>query len=194
MSAPGQDRDALERALAEQVGRLALAGTPASRRAEIVDAMAAGTLSADAAAAQLWPGGALDHVGIAVDNAAAMRDLFAMLFGLATDTPEVVGLHRLQFVQAGDTTLELVEPVTDEAPVAKFIAKKGSGLHHLCFRVADIDAAMAALMAKGVQFIDQAPRQGAHGSRIAFIHPSSGCGLLIEIKQLAAHGAAGGHA
>lgn len=125
----------------------------------------------------------LDHVGIAVADATAMRELFAHLFGLVTDEPEVVGPHRLRFVQAGETTLELVEPVSDEAPVAKFIAKKGGGLHHICLRVPDIERAMAELSAKGVQFIDAAPRQGAHGSRIAFLHPSSACGLLVEIKQ-----------
>ncbi len=128
----------------------------------------------------------LDHIGIAVEDSTAMRELFSHLFGLLTDTPEVVGTHRLRFVQTGGTTLELIEPVSDDAPVAKFLAKKGSGLHHLCFRVADIERAMAELSAKGVQFIDAAPRQGAHGSRIAFIHPSSACGLLVEIKQPAA--------
>jgi methylmalonyl-CoA/ethylmalonyl-CoA epimerase len=73
--------------------------------------------------------------------------------------------------------------------VAKFLAKKGQGLHHVCVRVPDIEAAMTDLAAKGIQFIDAVPRQGAHGSRIAFIHPSSACGLLVEIKQ-----PAGGHA
>jgi len=115
-----------------------------------------------------------------------MRELFSRLFGLATGEPEVVGLHRLFFVQTGDATLELVEPVSAEAPIAKFIAKKGAGLHHICVRVPDIERAMADLSAKGVEFIDAVPRQGAHGSRIAFLHPSSACGLLVEIKQPAA--------
>lgn len=127
--------------------------------------------------------GALDHIGVAVADSTAMRALFQDIFALSTDAPEVVGPHRLRFVQAGDTTLELVEPLTDDAPVAKFIAKTGGGLHHICLRVPDIDRAMTELTAKGIKFIDAAPRQGAHGSRIAFIHPSSGCGLLIEIKQ-----------
>ena len=127
----------------------------------------------------------LDHLGIAVADATAMRELFSHLFGLVTDEPEVVGLHRLRFVDAGGATLELVEPVSDEAPVAKFIAKKGDGLHHICFRVADIDKTMADLKDKGIEFIDATPRQGAHGSRIAFLHPSSACGLLVEIKQVA---------
>jgi LAO/AO transport system kinase len=127
----------------------------------------------------------LDHVGIAVKDAARFAALFAKWFGLSTDQPETVGLHRLRFVEAGGVTLELVEAVSDEAPVAKFLAKRGEALHHLCFRVPDIDAAMQALRAQGIQFIDDKPRGGAHGSRIAFVHPSSAGGLLIEIKQTA---------
>lgn len=130
------------------------------------------------------PGVVFDHVGIAVSDSSAMQKLFADWFGLHTGAPEVVGLHRLRFVETGGTTFELVEPVSDDAPIAKFIEKRGSGLHHVCLRVADIDQAMNDLRAKGVEFIDAAPRRGAHGSRIAFIHPSSACGLLVEIKQL----------
>jgi LAO/AO transport system kinase len=125
----------------------------------------------------------LDHVGIAVGDAAAFASLFARWFGLTTDEPEIVGAHRLRFVSAGGVTLELVEAATADAPVAKFLAKRGDALHHLCFRVPDIEAAMAALRAQGVRFIDEQPRGGAHGSRIAFIHPSSAGGLLIELKQ-----------
>jgi len=133
----------------------------------------------------------LDHVGIAVRDAAAFSDLFWTLLGLTTDTPEVVGSHQLRFVDAGGATLELVEAVGPDAPVAKFLEKRGEALHHLCFRVTDIDAALAALKSRGVRFIDEAPRQGAHGSRIAFIHPTSAGGLLIELKQPAPASGAG---
>jgi LAO/AO transport system kinase len=125
----------------------------------------------------------LDHVGIAVRDAEAFVALFGSLVGLETDSPETVGQHRLRFVDAGGATLELIEAVSADAPVAKFLDKRGEALHHLCFRVADIDTAMAALKARGVKFIDEAPRPGAHGSRIAFIHPASASGLLIELKQ-----------
>jgi methylmalonyl-CoA/ethylmalonyl-CoA epimerase len=77
----------------------------------------------------------------------------------------------------------LVEPLSADAPIATFLEKRGSALHHVCLRVADIRAAMAALQAQGVRFIDAEPRPGAHGSEIAFIHPSSARGLLIELKQ-----------
>jgi len=131
-------------------------------------------------------GAPLDHVGIAVNDAAAFSELFRKLAGLTTDEPEVVGSHRLRFVDAGGATLELVEATSPDAPVAKFLAKRGDALHHLCFRVTDIDAAIAQLSKQGVKFIDEQARQGAHGSRIAFIHPSSAGGLLIELKQPAA--------
>lgn len=126
----------------------------------------------------------LDHIGIAVADAAPFVSLFAKLVGLTTGEPEVVGPHRLRFVDAGGATLELVEAAVLDAPVAKFLARRGEALHHLCFRVPDIEAAIAALSRDGVRFIDERPRTGAHGSRIAFIHPSSAGGLLIELKEL----------
>jgi methylmalonyl-CoA epimerase len=126
----------------------------------------------------------LDHVGVAVQDAGDLVALFERLFGLSTDQPERVVDHRVRFVQTGDTTIELVEPETPEAPVAKFLAKRGTGLHHICLRVPDIDAAIADLKGRGVRMIDDTARAGAHGSRIAFIHPSSANGLLIEIKQV----------
>ena len=125
----------------------------------------------------------LDHVGIAVQDAADLVELFRRLFDLPTDDPEAVGQHRVRFVDTGDATLELVEPLSADSPVATFLAKRGSGLHHVCLRVADLRAVMDVLRERGVRFIDEAPRAGAHGSTIAFIHPSSAGGLLLELKQ-----------
>jgi LAO/AO transport system kinase len=136
-----------------------------------------------AAERMIAPDVVLDHLGIAVADSSAMQKFFKEHFGLATSELEDIGLHRLRFVQSGDATLELVEPLGDEAPIAKFIAKRGEGLHHVCLRVKDIEKTMADLKAKGVEFIDDKPRQGAHGSRIAFIKPASANGLLVEIKQ-----------
>ncbi|HEY6358792.1 MAG TPA: methylmalonyl-CoA epimerase, partial [Vicinamibacterales bacterium] len=127
---------------------------------------------------------ALDHIGIAVHDAAELVAWFEQFFGVPTSEPEDVGLHRLRFVQTGSATLELVQPLSPEAPVAKFLATHGPGLHHLCLRVPDIDAAVAALKARGIRLIDETPRAGAHGSRIAFLHPSSAHGLLVELKAL----------
>jgi LAO/AO transport system kinase len=125
----------------------------------------------------------LDHVGIAVADAAELVALFDRLFGLPTDEPEAVGQHRVRFVGTGGATLELVEPLSGDAPVAKFLEKRGTALHHICLRVPDIARAMQELTSRGVRFIDTAPRPGAHGSRIAFIHPTSVGGLLVELKE-----------
>ena len=125
----------------------------------------------------------LDHVGVAVRDASELVGLFDRLFGLSTDAPEDVGQHRIRFIGTAGTTIELVEPTTPDAPVAKYLDKRGPGLHHLCLLVPDIDAALSALKQKGVEFIDEQPRPGAHGSRIAFIKPASVGGLLMELKQ-----------
>ena len=125
----------------------------------------------------------LDHVGVAVRDASELVGLFDRLFGLSTDAPEDVGQHRIRFIGTAGTTIELVEPRTPDAPVAKYLDKRGPGLHHLCLLVPDIEAAMSALKQKGVEFIDDQPRAGAHGSRIALIKPASVGGLLVELKQ-----------
>jgi LAO/AO transport system kinase len=124
-----------------------------------------------------------DHIGVAVEDAAPVSELFRHLFSAQAGAPEDVGQHRVRFIDQGGTTLELVEPLSADSPVAKFLAKKGSGLHHICIRVTDIEKAIADLKTKGVRMIDDVPRQGAHGSKIAFIHPASALGLLIEIKE-----------
>ncbi len=129
------------------------------------------------------PPGSLDHVGVAVQDASALVALFARVFGFETSEPETVGAHRVRFVRTGDTTVELVEPVTPEAVAAKFLDGRATALHHICLQVPDIEAALAALKAKGIALVDEVPRVGAHGARIAFLHPASTCGLLIEIKQ-----------
>jgi LAO/AO transport system kinase len=125
----------------------------------------------------------LDHVGVAVKDASAFAALMRHLFDVTTDAPEDVGRHRVRFIATGDSTIELVEALDADAPVAKFLASRGDGLHHVCLRVPDLDAAMAAARARGARFIDEQPRGGAHGSRIAFLHPSSTGGVLVELKQ-----------
>ena len=129
--------------------------------------------------------GHIDHVGIAVQDATELIDLFQRYFGLSTGDSEDIGPHRVRFIETGDTTVELVEPREADSAIGKFLRSRGPGLHHICLRVPDIVRAMADLRAKGVRFVDEAPRSGAHGSRIAFIHPASVGGLLVELKQKA---------
>jgi methylmalonyl-CoA/ethylmalonyl-CoA epimerase len=90
---------------------------------------------------------------------------------------------RVAMLQVGESKIELLEPTSDDSPVAKFIEKNGPGIHHLAYEVEDIEAAIARLMEEGVRMIDEKPRNGAHGTRIAFVHPKSSNGVLTEICQ-----------
>ena len=128
----------------------------------------------------------IDHIGVAISDLGESLKFFKDALGLDLEPPEEIPSQRVRahFLQAGDATVELVEPTSDESPIAKFITKRGPGLHHLCLRVDDIVAALAELKAKGVKLIDETPRAGAHQSLVAFIHPSSTHGVLVELKQL----------
>ena len=130
--------------------------------------------------------GTLDHVGIAVSDPSALMSFFAETFHTSTDAPEEVEGQRSQvrFIQTGGAKLELVEALGDDAPIAKFLKTRGPGLHHVAFRVPDLRAMIAALLSRGVRMIDTEPRRGAHGALIAFVHPSSSGGVLVELKQL----------
>ena len=127
----------------------------------------------------------LDHIGIAVSDIAAALAFYRDALGLEIDTPEEVASQRVRahFIPAGEAALELLEATAEDSPIAKYVAKRGPGLHHLTLRVDDIAAALAQLKARGVRLIDEAPRPGAHGSLVAFIHPSSAHGVLVELKQ-----------
>ncbi len=129
----------------------------------------------------------IDHVGIAVGDLAESLHFFRDVLGLELDAPEEVPSQRVRahFLQAGEAAVELVEPTADDSPIAKFIAKRGPGIHHVALRVDDIVAALAELKAKGIRLIDETPRPGAHNSLVAFIHPSSTHGVLVELKQVA---------
>jgi methylmalonyl-CoA/ethylmalonyl-CoA epimerase len=127
----------------------------------------------------------IDHIGIAVSNLAESLAFFRDALGLEVDAPEEIASQRVRahFVQAGDATFELLEPTADDSPVARFVARRGPGVHHVALRVDDIVAALAELKGRGVKLIDETPRIGAHGALIAFIHPSSTHGVLVELKQ-----------
>ena len=131
----------------------------------------------------------LDHIGIAVADLDAALRFYRDALGLHVDAPEEVASQRVRahFVAAGGAALELLEATADDSPIAKYVAKRGPGLHHITLRVDDLAAALAQLKARGVRLIDEAPRPGAHGSLVAFIHPSSAHGVLVELKQPASH-------
>src|SRR6266542_4395948 len=127
----------------------------------------------------------LDHVGIAVKDLAAALAFYRDALGLEIEPSEdVPSQHvRAHFVAAGDSMLELLEATAPESAIAKYVAKRGPGLHHITLRVDDIHAAVTELKARGARMIDGEPRPGAEGALIAFVHPSAAHGVLIELKQ-----------
>jgi methylmalonyl-CoA/ethylmalonyl-CoA epimerase len=127
----------------------------------------------------------LDHIGIAVEDLRQALAFYRDALGLEIEAPEEVASQRVRahFIPAGEAALELLEATADDSPIAKYVAKRGPGLHHITLRVDDIRAALARLKEKGVRLIDEEPRPGAHGSLVAFIHPSSAHGVLVELKQ-----------
>jgi len=128
----------------------------------------------------------LDHIGIAVRDLNEALAFFRDALGLAVDTPEEVTSQRVRahFVPAGGAALELLEATASDSPIAKYLDKRGPGLHHITLRVDDIDAVLARLRERGVRLIDERPRPGAQGSLVAFVHPSSAHGVLVELKQV----------
>jgi methylmalonyl-CoA/ethylmalonyl-CoA epimerase len=127
----------------------------------------------------------LDHVGIAVRNLREAvpfyRDVLALPIGEVEEyASERVRVH---FIPVGGPTLELLEASADDSPISRYLAKRGPGLHHITLAVSDLDVTLARLQAQGVRLIDEQPRPGAHGSRIAFIHPASAHGVLVELKD-----------
>jgi len=125
----------------------------------------------------------LDHIGIAVRSLESAKIYEAL--GLTIDHVETVESQKVRtaFLSAGDSNLELLEPTGADSPVAKFIEKRGEGIHHICFRVDDIESHLARLKAAGYRLINEAPVPGAHGCRVAFLHPSAGNGVLIELSE-----------
>jgi methylmalonyl-CoA/ethylmalonyl-CoA epimerase len=124
------------------------------------------------------------HLGVAVrslEEASVFYRGLGMEW-LGEETLPAQGV-RLGMLSAGGLKIELLEPLGPDTPVGRFIDKKGPGLHHLCFEVADIEAEMDRLRESGAVFIDEKPRVGAHGSRVAFLHPKSSCGVLVELRQ-----------
>jgi methylmalonyl-CoA/ethylmalonyl-CoA epimerase len=127
----------------------------------------------------------INHIGIAVTSLDATvpfyRDNLGMNFcGIEEVAEQKV---RVAMLQIGESMIELLEPTAEDSPVAKFIKKNGQGIHHIAYEVADIEAAIEKLRSDGARMIDEKPRLGAHGTRIAFVHPKSSNGVLTELCQ-----------
>jgi methylmalonyl-CoA/ethylmalonyl-CoA epimerase len=127
----------------------------------------------------------INHLGIAVESIDAALQFWRDGLGLALEAVEIVEDQgvRVAMLPLGESHIELLEATGAETPVGKFIAKRGAGIHHLCVEVADINAQLGILKARGIRLIDETPRQGAGGALVAFIHPASTGGVLIELTQ-----------
>jgi methylmalonyl-CoA epimerase len=125
----------------------------------------------------------LDHIGIAVRSLASAK-IYEDL-GLTIAHTETVETQRVKtaFLSVGDANLELLEPTSPDSPIAKFIEKRGEGIHHICLRVDHLEEELVRLKAAGYRLINEAPVPGAHGCRVAFLHPSAGNGVLIELSE-----------
>jgi methylmalonyl-CoA epimerase len=129
----------------------------------------------------------LDHIGVAVADLHEALAFYRDALGLEIGPAEEVASQgvRATFVPVGDATIELLEATAADSAIAKFVAKRGPGLHHITLRVDDIETALSMLKARGARLIDETPRPGAHGSLVAFVHPSSAHGVLVELVQVA---------
>jgi methylmalonyl-CoA epimerase len=129
----------------------------------------------------------LDHVGIAVKNLDEALAFYRDALGLHVEIPEEVASQRVRahFIATGQSSLELLEPTNADSVIARYVEKRGPGLHHITLRVDDIRAALGQLTARGVRLVDTQPRAGAEGALVAFIHPSAAHGVLVELKQAA---------
>jgi methylmalonyl-CoA epimerase len=127
----------------------------------------------------------IDHVGVAVEDLDAGIALYGQTYDMTLVHREVVDEQGVEAVllDVGENHVELLRPLGEDTPVGKFLAKRGPGLHHVAYQVTDIEAALASLKATGVRLLDETPRTGIRGSRVAFLHPKSSGGVLTEIVQ-----------
>ena len=123
------------------------------------------------------------HVGIAVADLETALAFYRDVLGIEPHPPEVVDGATILALPFGDSEIELLAPVEPESPVGKFLARRGPGIHHICYRVPDLDAAMRACRKAGYRLVDEVPRSGAAGRRIAFVHPKSTAGILLELTD-----------
>jgi methylmalonyl-CoA/ethylmalonyl-CoA epimerase len=127
----------------------------------------------------------INHIGVAVRSIDAATPFYRDVLGMVFEGTEVVAEQKVKvaFFSVGESRIELLEPTADDSPVAKFLEKNGEGTHHVAYEVDDLVATLEKLKAAGVRLIDEVPRCGAHGTKIAFLHPKASGGVLTELCQ-----------
>jgi methylmalonyl-CoA/ethylmalonyl-CoA epimerase len=123
------------------------------------------------------------HVGIAVSDLEPALAFYRDVLGLEPHAPETVDGASIVALTFGDSEVELLAPLEADGPIARFLARRGPGIHHICYRVPDLDAALEACRKAGYRLVDEVPRKGAGGRRIAFVHPKSTAGILLELTD-----------
>ncbi len=128
----------------------------------------------------------IDHIAIAVNDIDDVARFYTDTLKLDLSGVEVVTGQKAKvgFLKIGESNIELVQPASDDSPLVKFLETRGPGIHHICFEVEDIQKEVEELKKQGVRMIDETPRPGAHNTRVAFIHPKSSGGILIELNEL----------
>ena len=123
------------------------------------------------------------HVGVAVPDLEAALAFYRDVLGLTPHPPETADGATIVSLQLGESQVELLSPRDSDGPIAKFLAKRGPGIHHICYRVPDLDRALEACRLAGYRLVDETPRIGAGGRRIAFVHPKATAGILLELTE-----------
>jgi methylmalonyl-CoA/ethylmalonyl-CoA epimerase len=123
------------------------------------------------------------HVGVAVTDLDAALTFYRDILGLTPHPTEEADGAAIVSLPFGDSEVELLAPIRTDSPIARFLERRGPGIHHICYRVPDLDAALASCRAAGYRLIDDVPRTGAGGRRIAFVHPKATAGILLELTE-----------
>jgi len=128
----------------------------------------------------------INHVAVAVNNLEEATQFYEEVLGLTLSGVEVVEAQKTKvgFFKIGESNIELVQPAAPDSPLTKYLETKGQGIHHVCFEVDDVEAEVKAFLEKGATLIDKTPRPGAHNTKVAFVHPKSSNGVLIELCEL----------
>jgi len=128
----------------------------------------------------------INHIAIAVNNLEETAKFYQNVLGLTLSGVEVVTAQKTKvgFFKIGESNIELVQPAEPDSPLVKFLETKGPGIHHICLEVDDVEAEVKAFLEKGARMVDQKPRPGAHHTKVAFVHPKSSSGVLIELCEL----------